>query len=130
MEIVLDAGSVVEFDKRNEHLQTKDRKSKAVVYESGDKDTLYKMTQRQSVGDSFTSYQSHFSFAFRAVCGCNYIYSMCRIIYTRSLCHLVTTSGQSASLPPSRSGLRVLYHVPVRRDERPYDPIKCGTAFR
>jgi len=128
MKMVLDTGNIVEFDKRSELLQTKDGEPKVMVYGSAEKDALHKVTQRQSVSDSFTSYESHLPFSFRAVSGCNYIYSACRIIYTRSLCHLVTTSGQS--LPPSQSGPRVLYHVPVRRDERPYDPIKCGIAFR
>ena len=43
--MVLDSGNVVEFGKPSELLGVKDGKLKALVDESGDKDTLYKMTQ-------------------------------------------------------------------------------------
>lgn len=45
MQMVLDAGNVVEFGKPSELLQIKDGKLRALVEESGDKDTLYGMTQ-------------------------------------------------------------------------------------
>ena len=43
--MVLDAGNIVEFGKPSVLLETKDGQLKALVDESGDKDTLYKMTQ-------------------------------------------------------------------------------------
>lgn len=52
MQIVLDAGNIVEFGKPSELLQTKDGKLKALVDESGDKDVLYKMTQWKCVSGS------------------------------------------------------------------------------
>ena len=45
MQMVLDSGNMVEFGKPSELLKIKDGKLKALVDESGDKDTLYKMTQ-------------------------------------------------------------------------------------
>jgi ABC-type multidrug transport system fused ATPase/permease subunit len=45
MQMVLDAGNIVEFGKPSELLQIKDGKLKALVDESGDKDTLYEMTR-------------------------------------------------------------------------------------
>ena len=45
MQMVLDSGNIVEFGKPSELLKIKDGKLKALVDESGDKDTLYKMTQ-------------------------------------------------------------------------------------
>jgi len=43
--MVLDAGNIVEFGTPSELLQIEDGKLKGLVDESGDKDTLYKMTQ-------------------------------------------------------------------------------------
>ena len=43
--MVLDAGKVVEFGKPSELLQIKEGKPKALVDESGDKDTLDEVTQ-------------------------------------------------------------------------------------
>ena len=43
--MVLDLGNIVEFGKPSELLETKDGRLKALVDESGDKDTLYNMTQ-------------------------------------------------------------------------------------
>jgi len=43
--MVLDAGNVVEFGKPSELLKIEGGKLRALVDESGDKDTLYKMTQ-------------------------------------------------------------------------------------
>jgi len=43
--MVLDAGNIVEFGKPSELLNIEDGKLKALVDESGDKDTLYQMTQ-------------------------------------------------------------------------------------
>ena len=43
--MVLDVGNIVEFGKPSELLQIEDDKLEALVGESGDKDTLYKMTQ-------------------------------------------------------------------------------------
>ena len=45
MQIVLDAGHIVEYGQPSELLHTKEGKLKALVDESGDKDVLYKMTQ-------------------------------------------------------------------------------------
>ena len=44
-QMVLDSGNIAEFGKPSELLEVKDGKLKALVDESGDKDTLYKMTQ-------------------------------------------------------------------------------------
>lgn len=44
VQMVLDAGNIVEFGKPSELLQLKDGKLKALVDESGEADTLYKMT--------------------------------------------------------------------------------------
>jgi len=43
--MVLDAGNIVEFGKPSELLNIEDGKLKALVDESGDKNTLYQMTQ-------------------------------------------------------------------------------------
>lgn len=43
--MVLEAGNIVEFGKPSELLQIEGGKLKALVDESGDADTLYKMTQ-------------------------------------------------------------------------------------
>ncbi|KAF9644546.1 hypothetical protein BDM02DRAFT_935153 [Thelephora ganbajun] len=43
--MVVEAGNIVEFGKPSELVKIKDGKLKALVDESGDKDTLYKMTQ-------------------------------------------------------------------------------------
>jgi len=43
--MVLDSGDIVEFGKPDELLKIEGGKLKALVDESGDKDTLYKMTQ-------------------------------------------------------------------------------------
>ena len=43
--MVLDAGNIVEFGKPSELLRIKDGRLKALVDESSDADTLYKMTQ-------------------------------------------------------------------------------------
>jgi len=43
--MVLDSGNIVEFGKPGELLEIEGGKLKALVDESGDKDTLYKMTQ-------------------------------------------------------------------------------------
>jgi len=43
--MVLDAGNVVEFGKPSELLKIEGGKLRALVDESGDKDTLQKMTQ-------------------------------------------------------------------------------------
>ena len=43
--MVLDAGNIVEFGKPSDLLKIEDGKFKRFVDESGDKDTLYKMTQ-------------------------------------------------------------------------------------
>lgn len=43
--MVLDAGSIVEFGKPSELLKIEGGKLKALVEESGDRDTLFEMTQ-------------------------------------------------------------------------------------
>ena len=43
--MVLDAGNIVEFGKPSELLEIQDGKLKALVDESGDRDTLYGMTR-------------------------------------------------------------------------------------
>lgn len=45
VQMVLDSGNIAEFGKPSELLGIKDGKLKALVDESGDKDTLYKMAQ-------------------------------------------------------------------------------------
>ena len=45
VQMVLDAGNIVEFGTPGELLEIKDGKLKALVDESGDKDGLYKMAQ-------------------------------------------------------------------------------------
>ena len=45
MQLVLDAGNIVEFGKPSELLRIRNGKLKALVDESGDKDALYKMAQ-------------------------------------------------------------------------------------
>ena len=45
MQLVLDAGNIVEFGKPSELLRIRNGKLKALVDESGDKDALYKMTK-------------------------------------------------------------------------------------
>ena len=45
--MVLEAGSIVEFGEPDELLQTEGGKFKALVDESGDKDTLYKIARRK-----------------------------------------------------------------------------------
>lgn len=43
--MVLDAGNIVEFGKPSELLEIEGGKLRALVDESGDRDTLYKMTR-------------------------------------------------------------------------------------